>query len=134
VTDISQTGQGIAQNQQYVNTPALALSQTSATNLSMAQVSTKFGSNTVNYNARSTIAISTVSTPTWYYVFMEDPSYTGDTGSSTNLSVLATISQANLGVAGYTYMGAIQALPSGFSGAVVLPGGYPPPAANIIGS
>lgn len=133
-TPIGLPGGGIAQNATYINAPSLALSQTSTTNLVMTLVFTKFSSNAVKYNARSIIAVPTVTVPTWFYVFIGDPSYTGDTGATTNLTVYADTTQAKLGVPGYTYVGAIQALPSSFASAIVLPGGYPPPAANIIGS
>jgi hypothetical protein len=116
----------------YSNNPEISLSQTNATTIAMAQVKTTFSGLTVNYNAR-TLTITAPSSPTWYYVYITDPGQIGDTGSGTNLTPIISTSQANIGVPGYTFMGAIQALPSGFASAVALPGGYPTPNANIFG-
>lgn len=92
----------------------------------------KFSTNTAMYNGRA-IAIPAPSAPIWYYVTIYDPGYTGDAGLS-NLPTYADTTQSKIGQPGYIYCGAIQCLPSGFTADIILPGGYPPPTTNIIGS
>lgn len=108
---------------QYTQNPATALTQPSSTSIDMSGVTVSFLSNTVNYNAR-TFTITAPSVPTWYYVTIADPGYLGDVGSSTSLTAYCETSDSKVGQAGYTFIGAILALPAG-SATTILPGGWP---------
>jgi hypothetical protein len=126
-------GGGIAQNQQYTQTPAVALSQPSGTQISMAAVLTQFQTNAVTYNARN-FTIANPSAPTAYYVTIADPGQVGDTGSGTNLTATCQTSNALVGVPGNTFIGFIIAVPGGGSGAIAGPGGWPEPQGAIVTS
>jgi hypothetical protein len=122
----------------YVQAPPFALSQPTASTLAMVQVSEQFANNAANYNARASIAIpgGAPSVPTWLYVTITDPAELGDTGTQTNLTVnVQTAAQEGTtpkaGVAGFTYIGAILALPAG-GGSEFGPGGWPPPQGGQI--
>ena len=118
--------------QSYTQTPAIALSQPTATSIAMAAVAEAFASNTVKYNAR-TFTISAPSVPTWYYVTIADPGYVGDTGGAPTLAATCSASTSLAGVAGNSYIGAILALPAG--GATrMLAGGWPAPVTVQVGT
>lgn len=125
-------GGGIATNQSnYVQTPAVALSQPSGTTIDMAQVSVQFSSNTVNYNAR-TFTITNPSVPTTYYATIADPSYVGDTGALTDLVATCSTSDALVGVPGNTFVGFIVCVPGGGASAIAAPGGWPQPQSAVV--
>jgi len=126
-------GGGLAQNQQYSQSPAIALSQPGGTTIDMAQVATTFQTNTVNYNARS-FTIPNPSVPTTYYVTIADPAYAGDVGSGTTLTAYCETTTEKVGVPGYTYIGLIICVPGGGSGATPGPGGWPAPQSAIVTS
>lgn len=114
----------------YSNNPAIDLTQPTATTISVGAVAVTFGSNTVNYAAR-TLTITAPTTPTWYYVTIADPTQVGESGSPT-LTATCQTSTALVGVQGNTYIGAIQAIPAG-GGTQVLAGGWPAPQTFQIG-
>lgn len=116
---------------QYVQNPMIALTQPTGTQIAMAAVDEEFPSNTAHYNAR-TFTITNPSSPTVYYVYIQDPTQLGDPGTSTALTAFCTTSNTNVGIPGYTYIGFIQAIPGGGAGAVAGPGGWPPPTVGII--
>lgn len=124
------TGVAVTAPTSYTQTPAIALSQPTATTIHMLQVSVAFPTNTVNYNAR-TFTITAPSSPTWYYVTIADPGYIGDTGSADTLTASCSTSSANVGVAGQTFIGAILALPGG-GATVIIPGGQPTPQLFLV--
>jgi len=129
LTAYNYTPTGIAQttnigNNNYSQIPGDALTNPTSTTIHMAQVSTFFPGNVVNYNAR-TFTIPAPSVPTTYYVTIADPTYIGDTGATANLTATCQTSQALCGAVGNTYIGSILAIPGG-SGTVVTPGGWPP--------
>lgn len=114
----------------YAQTPAFALSQPDGSHLAMVQVSEQFPGPLVNYNARPSIpipggAFGSPADDAWLYVTITDPTGEGDTGSLTNLTVNVETTTAKVGVRGYTYIGAIKALPAG-GGDQVSGGGNPP--------
>jgi hypothetical protein len=115
--------------QSYVQTPGSALTNPSSTQISMAAVSVAFPANTAAYQARN-FAIGAPGSPTMYYVFVADPGATGDAAGSPKTSYCEA-STAKIGVAGYVFIGAIQALPAG-GGVNVIPGGFPLPAGFLI--
>jgi hypothetical protein len=99
------------------------LTNPTPTTIDMTEANAIFPTNTVNYNAREfTIPVPTA--PTTYYVTIADPQFLGDTGSQTNLIATAQTSNALVGVAGNTYIGAITVLPAG-GGTGTSPGGAP---------
>jgi hypothetical protein len=116
-------------SQNYTQTPALALSNPSPTQIDMAAVKTAFGTNTVAYDAR-TFTIPMPSVPTIYYVTIADPGYVGDNGSA-NLTATCQTSDALTGVPGNTYIGSVQALPAG-SGTLLGAGGWPQSAGFLV--
>lgn len=102
--------------------------------VAMAQVTTQFSSNQVNYNARSFGIADPGGTPTVYYVTIYDPGHSGDTGSCPSLKAFCETSTAKVGQPGYTYMGFIQAThttsdPLNVAG----PGGWPAPQMFTVG-
>jgi Putative phage tail protein len=99
------------------------LTNPSSTTIDMAEAQAAFPTNSVNYNARE-FAIPAPTEPTTYYVTIADPQFLGDTGSETNLVATAQTSNALVGVAGNTYIGAITVLPAG-GGTGTSPGGAP---------
>ena len=121
------------QNQSYTQSPLVVLTQPSGTSVAMAQATTTFGTNSVNYNAR-TFTITNPSVPTTYYVTIADPGYTGDIGSGTTLAATCQTSNALVGVPGNTFMGFIVAIPGGGAGATAAPGGWPQPQSAIVTS
>lgn len=118
-------GSTLVDNSTYINTPAIALSQPDATHIALAAVSVAFASGTVNYNARSISISDPGGTPTWYYITIGDTDFLGD--QSPQLAVFAETTTAKVGVAGFTYMGAIQATHAAGASAIILPGGWPAP-------
>jgi hypothetical protein len=120
-------GSTLVNNSNYANTPAIALSQPDATHIALAAVSVAFSSGTVTYNARSIVISDPGGSPTWYYVTIQDPDYLGD--QSPQLAVFAELTTAKVGVAGYTYLGAIQCTHAAGGSATPLPGGWPAPTA-----
>jgi hypothetical protein len=123
-------GSTLVNNSNYANTPAIALSQPDATHIALAAVSTAFTSRTANYNARSISIADPGGTPTWYYVTIQDADFLGD--QSPVLAVFAELTTAKVGIAGYTYMGAILAIGGG--GATrMTPGGWPAPPSSQVG-
>jgi len=120
-TGIAQSASQNAVN--YVLTPASSLSNPTSTSIAMAQVSAKFPTNVVNYNARS-FTISAPGSPKIYYVCIGDPGFVGDEGALTNLTAYCETTSEKVGAAGFTFIGEIQALPAG-GGTVVTPGGMP---------
>ena len=107
----------------YKNNPAFALTNPSATTITMSAVAVTFSNLTVNYSSR-TFTIPTPSTPTWYYVTISDPTQNGET--SATLSSTCQTSDGLVGVLGYTFIGAIQAIPGGGGGNCIA-GGWPNP-------
>jgi hypothetical protein len=121
-------------NNNYVNTPAVSLSQTTPTNVAMAQTSVQFPSNKANYNARNFTIPDPGGTPTVYYVTIYDPAELGDEGTGTALTPFCETSNAKVGQPGYTYMGFIQATdPTTDPRNVAGPGGWPPPQTFLVG-
>jgi len=121
----------VGSNNQYVQTPIVALSQFSATQINMAQVTEQFSGNSANYNARTFTITDPGSTPTVYYVTIQDPGQLGDTGTGTTLTAFCETSNAKVGQPGYVYIGFIQAAHVPAS-AVPAPGGWPPPQTFIV--
>lgn len=115
----------------YSNSPAIALSQPSATAIDMAAVAVTFGSAVVNYAAR-TFTIPTPSAETWYYVTIADATQAGEAGTPT-LTATCQTSNALVGVQGNTYIGAILALPGG-GATQILAGGWPAPQTFQVGA
>jgi hypothetical protein len=113
------------------NVPLFALTQPTATTIHLAAVATTFGSHTtsVNYSAR-TFTIAAPSTPTWYYVTIQDTAQVGET--SATLAATCQTSDALVGIPGNTYMGAVLALPAG-SAVSILAGGWPAPQTIQVG-
>ncbi len=110
----------------YTNDPAVDLTQTTATNIHMGPVSVRFDWGTVKYNARDfVIPDPGVGVTVIYYVTVADPTYIGDEGALTNLTAYCETSQAKVGVKGYTYIGSIYAVHTGFGTVLVTPGGWP---------
>jgi hypothetical protein len=122
-------GSTLVNNSNYANTPAISLSQPDATHIALDAVSTSFTSRTVNYNARSISIADPGGTPTWYYVTIQDADYLGD--QSPQLAVFAELTTAKVGIAGYTYMGAIQVTHTAGASATPLPGGWPAPTSYV---
>jgi hypothetical protein len=116
----------------YVQSPAIALSQPSDVQISMAQVSVQFATNIVNYNARNFTIPDPGGTPTTYYVTIADTAQLGDTGALTNLTATCQTSNALVGVPGNTYIGFIIATHAAGATATPAPGGWPPPQAFIV--
>lgn len=116
----------------YTQVPFISLSQPTGTAIALAQTTTKFPTNAVNYNARS-FAITNPSTPTLYYVTIYDPSYVGDTGAALSLTAYCELTNAKVGLPGYTYLGSILAVPGGGASAVGFPGGWPIPRTFGVG-
>jgi hypothetical protein len=117
----------------YSNNPAISLSQPDATTITMQQVSVTFGGNTVQYAGRD-ITIPAPAAPTWYYITINDPTQSGESGSpiSATLTANASIDTNLCGVLGQTYMGAILALPGG-AAISELAGGWPAPTTFQVG-
>lgn len=131
--DYTPTGSGNSANLNaltYTQTPASALTNPTPTSIVMAAVTEAYPSNTASYQGRS-FTISAPGTPTTYYVTVHDPGYVGDAGSASPLTSYCETSQAKIGLTGYVFIGAIQALPAG-GGSNVIPGGYPLPAGFLI--
>jgi hypothetical protein len=118
-------GSTLINNSNYANTPAISLSQPDATHIALAAVTVAFTSGTVTYNARSISIADPGGSPTWYYVTIQDPDFLGD--QSPVLAVFAELTTAKVGVAGFTYMGAIQVTHAAGASATPLPGGWPSP-------
>lgn len=114
----------------YTQTPASALTNPTPTTIHMAAVTEAFPTNTAGYQAR-TFTISAPGAPTTYYVTVLDPGYVGDAGSASPLTAYCQTSQSKIGLAGYVFVGAIQALPAG-GGSNVIPGGFPLPVGFLI--
>ena len=106
----------------YSQTPANALANPTSTSITSQPVTVNFGSNRVTYSPR-TFSIPAPSVPTTYYITVQDPSQLGDTASQT-LPAFADTTQAHVGAPGWTYLGAITALPAG-GGTAGQPGGWP---------
>jgi hypothetical protein len=123
------TGTAVGQSHPHVVSPGSSLAQSGTTTITMPQAEVNFPNHVgvVNYNARSFTIATPTSPYTIYYVTIYDPSLTGDTGSATTLTAYCEAVADRVGQPGYTYIGAIQATPSG-SGAVTLAGGWPLPA------
>jgi hypothetical protein len=114
----------------YTQTPASALTNPTPTTIHMAAVAEAFPTNTASYQAR-TFTISAPGAPTTYYITVADAGYIGDAGSASPLTAYCETSQAKIGLAGYVFIGAIQALPAG-GGSNVIPGGFPLPTGFLI--
>jgi hypothetical protein len=114
----------------YTQTPASALTNPTATSIVMAAVAEAFPTNTASYQGRS-FTIGAPGVPTTYYVTVHDPGYVGDAGSTSPLTSYCETTQAKIGLTGYVFIGAIQALPAG-GGSNVIPGGYPLPQGWLI--
>lgn len=119
-------------NNNYVNTPAVALSRTTTTTIHMTDVGVQFPSNKVLYNAR-TFSISAPATPTIYYVTIADPKQLGEELFVPALTATCQTSNALVGVPGNTYMGFIQVSPLGTTFDLAAPGGWPSPFEAVIG-
>lgn len=117
----------------YSNNPAISLSQPDAVTIAMQAVAVTFGSSTVHYAARN-ITIPAPSAATWYYVTINDPTQSGETGSpiSATLATNASTTTDLCGVLGQTYMGAILVLPAG-AAISELAGGWPAPTTFQVG-
>jgi hypothetical protein len=109
----------------YTQTPSVALSQPSATQIDMAQVTEQFAANSANYNARTFPIPDPGGTPTLYYVTIADPNYLGDTGSETNLTGYCETSAAKVGQPGFIYVGSILCTHDAGTTASPTPGGWP---------
>ena len=96
----------------------------------MAAVAEAFPTNTASYQGRS-FAIGAPAIPTTYYITVADAGYVGDAGSVSPLPSYCETSQAKVGVTGYIFIGAIQALPGG-GGSNVIPGGFPIPSGFLV--
>lgn len=107
----------------YTVTPLWQIANPTATSITMPAVSVVFNKNTVSYGTR-TFTIPTPSVPTWYYITIADATQIGDT--PTTLAATCQTSDALVGVAGNTFIGAIQALP-GSGGVNQVAGGWPTP-------
>jgi hypothetical protein len=110
-------------NNYRVTGGALAQSCSTPTQVTMAQATVTFPSNSANYNARS-FTIPTPTAPTTYYITILDPGYLGDTGALTNLLSFIDPTPVKVGQPGYIYMGAVTAVPAG-CGVQTGPGGMP---------
>ncbi|MHB1794610.1 MAG: Ig-like domain-containing protein [Acidobacteriaceae bacterium] len=115
----------------YSNSPAIALTQPTATEISLAAVVVTSGSVVMNYAARN-FTIPAPSAPTWYYVTIADPTQSGEAGTPT-LTATCQESDALVGVAGNVNMGAILALPAG-AAVSMLAGGWPAPQTVQVGA
>ena len=93
--------------------------------ISMLQTSVMFPTGTVNYNARNFPILIPAIGGTRYYVTIYDPTFTGDTGSETNLTAYCETSPSKVGSRGYTYMGFIDAVIAGIGSPCA--GGWPVP-------
>ena len=121
---IQGTSQGSNPNtSNYTVNPAEDLTNPTATTIDMGQCTVTFPSNAVNYNAR-TFTIPAPSAPIWYYVTVYDPGYVGDPDSTTDLAAQCQTDDSLVGAAGYTFIGAIIALPGG-GGTTTIGGGQP---------
>jgi len=115
----------------YTNSPQFDLTQPSATEIAMGEVSVTFGGNVVTYAAR-TFTITAPTSPTWYYITVADASQVGDGGDTPTLTATCQTSDSLVGVQGNTYIGAIQAIAAGGS-TNVLAGGWPAPQSVQVG-
>jgi hypothetical protein len=106
----------------YRQVPAVALSQTNATTIAMAQVVQNFASPLapLTYNART----FTISKPGLYFVTIYDPALAGDLPSETNLTAYCLDRSQQNGQPGFVYIGSILANAAGPG--TPQPGGYPP--------
>ncbi len=116
----------------YQNSPQFPLVQSEPNTIAIAGlVTVNFNSVVVTYNGRAmTIPVPTV--PTWYYVCIADPNLTGDVSPYTStLTVSCSTSDANVGQLGWTFIGAIQAVPAATwalaLGNNMISGGWPNP-------
>lgn len=116
----------------YTQSPAIALSQPSAVQIAMAQVSEQFNSGSANYNARTFTIPDPGGTPTVYYVTIADSAQLGDTGALTNLTATCQTSNALVGQPGNIYVGFIIATHAAGATATPAPGGWPPPSSFIV--
>lgn len=109
-------GSGGAGSSTYTVSPTNPLTQTSPTNIHMANVVAGWSPSGLNtfYAARNFTIVSPPA-PTTYYVTVYDPNQTGDTGASATLTAFCANTQAgaHVGQAGYVYMGSIVATASG---------------------
>lgn len=110
----------------YVQSPLKALTQTNATTVTMSQVTESFAGNTIKYNARTFTIATPPSTGQTYYVTIYDPYHLGDVGQALTQQAYIDTDQTRTLTPGYTYIGSVVAVPSGFSQAIVTPGGWPP--------
>jgi len=107
----------------YTVTPLWQIANPTPTTITMPAVTVVFNKNTVGYIAR-TFTIPTPTAPTWYYITIADATQIGDT--PTTLGATCQTSDALVGVAGNTFIGAIQAL-AGAGGVNQIAGGWPTP-------
>jgi hypothetical protein len=107
----------------YSEVPLWGLANPTSTSITTPALTVTFNKNAVSYNAR-TFTITAPTVPTWYYVTVADPTQIGDT--PTTLGATCQTSDALVGVAGNTFLGAILALPAG-GGLEQIAGGWPTP-------
>lgn len=105
----------------YFISPEFVLTNPSPTKIAMGVVTATFSDRIVIYSTR-TFDIPRPRVPTWYYVTVDNSSF----------SAACETSDALVGVQGHTYIGAIQALPEG-GGTNALAGGWPAPQTYIVG-
>jgi hypothetical protein len=110
----------------YVQTPLQALTQADANTINVASVTESFAGNLIKYNARTFTIPTPPAIGQTYYVSIYDPHHLGDVGAALTRTAYIDTTQTRLLSPGYVYVGSIVALPSGFSMAVVTPGGWPP--------
>jgi hypothetical protein len=117
----------------YQNSPQFCLVQSEPNTIAVdGEVTVTFGSNVaVTYNGGA-MSIPTPTVPTWYYVCIADPNLTGDVSPyTTTLTHSCSTSNANVGQIGWTFIGAIQALPAASWSSGITPnviaGGWPNP-------
>ena len=115
----------------YVQTPAFAVTQPSATEIDLQAVSVSFaGLPPVNYSARTFTIPTPPDNGLAYYITIADPNQQGE--SSPTLTATCQASDALAGIAGNTYVGGIVAF-SDPTKAQPLPGGWPPPQGYLVG-
>lgn len=116
----------------YIQSPAQALTQFSATGIQMTSVTEAFAGNTIRYNARSLSIPVPPSSGAVYYVTIYDPNLLGDVGQQLTRQAFIDPDQRRVQVFGYIYIGSIVAVNANFSTAINTDGGWPPPRYMLV--
>lgn len=107
----------------YTQSPSVVLSQDVSTyEIDAAQATVQFSrGGSAIYNARTFSISDPGGSPVVYYVTVFDPNQHGDNPGETNLTAYCEASKGRLGVAGFVYLGSIEATHDG--GVTGTPGG-----------